>query len=242
MSTVVDARVPAEEFALATSLAENPAARFEVGRALANTTENVTPFLWVSGGDPDSLCASLEADPTTEDIELMGQFDDECLFDVEWTGQVHHLFNAFLSPDQSALLDASSSGDEWCFRLVYPGTDCVETVEDTCRDLGVGLDVERVYSLSEAFTRDHFQLTEKQYETILAAYEAGYYDVPRKITLKQLADELDVSHQALSERLRRGHGVLMANSLGLGFDESSIADADSQDRVQRPPLVQSDQE
>lgn len=36
----------------------------------------------------------------------------------------------------------------------------------------------------------------------------GYYDVPRTVTLTELADSLDVSHQGLSERLRRAHANL----------------------------------
>ena len=52
-------------------------------------------------------------------------------------------------------------------------------------------------------------LTKTQYETVVTAYELGYFDVPRKVTLKELAAELDVSHQALSERLRRSHAALV---------------------------------
>jgi predicted DNA binding protein len=40
--------------------------------------------------------------------------------------------------------------------------------------------------------------------------------VPRETTLANLAAEIEVSHQALSERLRRGHGTLVERSLRPG--------------------------
>ncbi len=60
---------------------------------------------------------------------------------------------------------------------------------------------------------------------MLAALEHGYYDVPREASLTDLAERLDVSHQALSERLRRGHGNLVKHALGAnegGEEEVSV--------------------
>ncbi len=56
-------------------------------------------------------------------------------------------------------------------------------------------------------------LTEPQREAIAEAYRQGYYDVPREISLEELANELDISHQALSERLRRANRVLAGEQL-----------------------------
>ncbi|MFC7142999.1 helix-turn-helix domain-containing protein [Halosimplex aquaticum] len=59
-----------------------------------------------------------------------------------------------------------------------------------------------------------FHLTDEQFTTVKAALDRGYYKVPREATLEELANELDVSHQALSERLRRGHRTLIENVIG----------------------------
>lgn len=241
MSTVVDARLPAETFALAQSLTDNPSARFEFGRASARVSDDM-PFLWGSGGDLDGLYDSLQSDASVEDVAVLTRFDEEFLFEVEWCPRVHRLLDAVLDHDESVLLNAYSSGSEWCFRLVYPEQVCVESVRQACRDMGARLDVSRVYALSAAFPPDQFQLTEKQYETILAAYEAGYYDIPRQINLKQLGDRLDISHQALSERLRRGHEELMANSLGMGVDDSTLADGEPAPQLNVPSLADTDTE
>lgn len=53
-------------------------------------------------------------------------------------------------------------------------------------------------------TRDG--LTTRQRETLRLAADRCYFEIPRRATLADLADELGVSDQAISERLRRdGH-------------------------------------
>ncbi len=56
-------------------------------------------------------------------------------------------------------------------------------------------------------------LTEKQRHTLEVALELGYFETPRDITLKELAAELDITHQALSERLRRATAALATAAL-----------------------------
>jgi len=53
-------------------------------------------------------------------------------------------------------------------------------------------------------------LTEKQREALEAAYAVGYYDVPKTGQLADIARELDLTQQAVSERLRRGISAMLA--------------------------------
>ncbi|EFW93068.1 DNA binding domain-containing protein [Haladaptatus paucihalophilus DX253] len=55
--------------------------------------------------------------------------------------------------------------------------------------------------------------TEQQHETLRSAMDRGYYEIPRRMTTTDLAEELGVSHQAVSERLRRGHRCLVEHGL-----------------------------
>ncbi|MBS3794105.1 MAG: helix-turn-helix domain-containing protein [Candidatus Thorarchaeota archaeon] len=52
-------------------------------------------------------------------------------------------------------------------------------------------------------------LTEKQEEAILAAYRAGYYEIPHPITVSELASELGISRVAMQERLRRAENRII---------------------------------
>ncbi|MFC7157751.1 helix-turn-helix domain-containing protein [Halomarina halobia] len=61
-----------------------------------------------------------------------------------------------------------------------------------------------------------YGLTEEQYEALTEAAKQGYFEVPRDIQLGKLADELSISHQALSERIRRAMLALVGDTLLIG--------------------------
>lgn len=82
-------------------------------------------------------------------------------------------------------------------------------------------------------------LTVLQKETLELALDQGYYDVPKKASLHDLAADLGVSHQALSERLRRAHRNLAAAAVAVPEDDDPTLWASSNlsgaDVVHRDP-------
>ncbi len=52
--------------------------------------------------------------------------------------------------------------------------------------------------------KDDDLLTERQEKIVRTAYDRGYYDFPKRIGVKELADMFEVSTATLSEILRRG--------------------------------------
>ncbi len=56
-------------------------------------------------------------------------------------------------------------------------------------------------------------LTEKQREVLIAAYRWGYYNLPRKITSRQLAKKLDLHKSALATHRRKAELRLIAKIL-----------------------------
>nr|WP_255473553.1 helix-turn-helix domain-containing protein [Halogeometricum sp. CBA1124] len=57
-------------------------------------------------------------------------------------------------------------------------------------------------------------MTDLQRETLALAIRRGYFEVPRSATLSDLAAELGVSKQAVSERLRRALALLARDAVG----------------------------
>ncbi|MFC7193766.1 helix-turn-helix domain-containing protein [Halosimplex aquaticum] len=53
----------------------------------------------------------------------------------------------------------------------------------------------------DTVTLDLFEVTEKQREAVTKAVTAGYYESPRETSLGELADDLDISKSALTQRL-----------------------------------------
>jgi predicted DNA binding protein len=83
----------------------------------------------------------------------------------------------------------------------------------------VGVSLRQVYPLRsddrEPVGR-RWDLTVAQEEAVRVAWEAGYFDLPRKRTASEVAAELGISKSAFLERLRRAQSSLF----GSLFDES----------------------
>lgn len=56
-------------------------------------------------------------------------------------------------------------------------------------------------------------LTDHQQEALRTAYELGYFDIPRRASLQEVAAELDISASAVSERLRRAQTRLFEETV-----------------------------
>ena len=212
MSTIVEATVPAGQFALADTLSRVPDVEFRVARLVAHGSEQVMPFLWADCDDIDRLHDEVESDPSVGSVDVLAKFDGECLFQIEW-GPRTSVFTSIIAEEGATILDASGHDGTWDLQVFFPELELVSATYKLCDDYGIDISIERINRLSEASEYGHLGLTERQYETLVNAYEAGYYDVPRTVNQEELAKHFDVSHQALSERLRRAHETVFTNAL-----------------------------
>lgn len=60
------------------------------------------------------------------------------------------------------------------------------------------------------------EITTKQWEAAKLAVESGYYNEPREATLDDLADELNISKSAVSQRLANIERMLVLNLIDAG--------------------------
>ena len=70
----------------------------------------------------------------------------------------------------------------------------------------------QVVSLTDAQFPPHSllsRLTEKQRRVFITAHNLGYYDIPKKIGLVQLAERLDIAYSTLDVQLRRAEKRLL---------------------------------
>jgi predicted DNA binding protein len=74
---------------------------------------------------------------------------------------------------------------------------------------GIGLDLEQITDYAPEEERLFGMLTERQQETLRAATEAGYYNVPREATHKDIAERLDRSDGTVGEHLRKIEAKVM---------------------------------
>ncbi len=215
-ATIVEIGLPADEFALSRTLSELEAVEFEVERFVAQDTDQVMPFVWASGDDVDRIADVLERDESIEGFELLSEFDDEQLYRMEWVEQIQTLVQILVEEDGS-ILAAFGDASGWELRVLFSDRDSLSRTYDYCQEAGLTMDVHSIYRLDDG-REGRFGLTDEQQDTLVAAYDRGYFDVPRAITLTDLAEDLGISHQALSERLRRGEKSVLENTVVIGDD------------------------
>jgi hypothetical protein len=215
MVTIVRGTVPATEFALSHTLETLPSLEFEIERIVDTGDEAVMPLVWVRGADVEQVEEVFEADPSVDEVSLLAAFERESLYRMKWIDHVRLLLQ-MLTNSEATVLDAYGHDGRWALRVMYPEREHVSTTMEFCDGHGLSFDVESVREL-EGEPAGRFGLTDEQFEALRTAAERGFFSVPREVTLKELAEEFGVSHQALSERIRRATAALVEDTLFVGF-------------------------
>lgn len=218
MSTIAEFSVPAEEFPLGRTLADLPI-DIEVER-VADDSDHVIPYIWFSGSDPDALTQlddCLETDPSVDGVELLADLGDERLYRMDWVEDAT-LVLYMLTEERATVLNATGERSHWQLRILFPEREGVSRTYEFATNRDRSLDVEKIHELADdRHGRDG--LTDAQHETLVEALDGGYYEIPRDADMAALSDELGVSHQALSERLRRAHRVLVEDAVATASEE-----------------------
>ncbi|MFC5368920.1 bacterio-opsin activator domain-containing protein [Salinirubrum litoreum] len=217
MATIVRGTIPADEFALSRAVTSVPGLELEIERVVDAGGERVMPLLWVRGATRERVESALDADPSTERTELLADLDDEWLYRMEWVDHVELLLRMITTHD-ATVLDAYGKGDRWQLRVIYPDRDELSAMQAFCTDHGLSFSVESVREM-DGVPAGRYGLTTEQFAALTTAAERGLFAVPRRTTLGELAEEFDVSHQAMSERVRRATGALVEDTLLIGMTD-----------------------
>lgn len=214
MATIVRGTIPANEFVLEESLTSLPSVEYECERIVTSGENAVMPLLWVRGSGADAVQQAFQDDPTVENVELLSSFDDEQLYRMEWVGRVQ-LVLQILTSSEATIMDAFGMDDQWILRVLYPSREDISATIDFVKGHGLTLNVESIREL-EGQPAGRYGLSEAQHEALATAISHGYYQVPRENNLDDIASTLGISHQALSERLRRATRALIEDTILIG--------------------------
>ena len=220
MGTIAEFNIPADEFALGPTFEDRSELEVEIERLVAHDHDRLMPFAWLTGEGPetfDELDDALSADSTVDSYELISKVDGDRLYRMEWVDSTEMIVHILLE-EEGTVLHARGQDDGWHVRVLFPDRDSLSRTYDFANEHGIRFDIVRIYELDEE-RKGRFGLSDEQQETLAAATKLGYYDVPRGITQAELAEKLGVSHQALSERLRRAQKTLNENTIIIGDAE-----------------------
>lgn len=141
--------------------------------------------------------------PCTCRAEIIGEDGKQRL--LQGTVTPHCICPIFARHDCIATIESVESG-ELVVSIAVPDRDELVSLVGDLRDAGA---TPRLLQITDAddepddrvleFEAD--SVTDKQLEAVRMAVELGYYDTPRKATLDDLAEHLDISRSAVSQRL-----------------------------------------
>lgn len=211
-----------------------PSDSFELGRILdlrSNTVielenlvplgEHAVPFFSVSEEVRDSFEQSVRNHPSVTGIEEISSHEDETLYSLEWDVSRDVYFSGIIEAD-GHVLSASGRAQRWEFEIRFPTHEALSQFQKYCVNAHIDIDVSRIYNPTQPGAGMWYGLTSAQRTALSLAVKEGYYSIPRDISTEDLANRLEISDQAVTERLRRGIETLVTNTL-IALEEEEAA-------------------
>ncbi|MFC3960055.1 helix-turn-helix domain-containing protein [Halovivax cerinus] len=211
MATEATFTVPSDQFPLGTVFTQLPDVTVELER-LIPAGDVVIPYFWVRGTAVDDIEDAFTDHPGVERIQLVDSVADEYLLRVEWSVEYDDVLSVLTEVDVP-LVGATGTSRQWTFDIRGDTRSDVAAFHTRCRELEIPVTITELHALTPLETETESALTETQEEALVLAYNRGYFESPREVTMEEIGDELGISPQAVASRLRRGINHILGHTL-----------------------------
>ena len=208
MSVIAEFTLPADQSELGRILEVGSGVQVRL-EPIVPTSDVAVPYFWVEAPDHEAIETTLSESDLVDEVRVVDEADDETLFRVQWAAGNDGFIEA-VSETDAALLDGQCYGDHWSFQLRFPDHETLSAFYRDVVDRDVSVTLDGTHNSTTAPGASEFGLSPEQHEALSVALQAGYFDVPREMTLVELADELDISDSAVSQRIRRGLAKILS--------------------------------
>lgn len=210
MSIIAEFTIPPGALPGGDILTDMPNTAIELERVVP-TEENALPFFWVWSADVTTFVNTARNEPEIADITVLDQVEGGALVRATWTPEANliHAIKAL----RATILEARATAEEWTFRIRAEHQEGIATFQEIFATQDIPVTLDRLYDLAEVVGDDQPVVTYNQHETLLAAYEHGYFERPREIDQQELGEQFNITSRAVSDRLRRGTANLIEGVL-----------------------------
>ncbi|QCJ47467.1 MULTISPECIES: helix-turn-helix domain-containing protein [Haloprofundus] len=195
------------------ALANAPGVTVTLDQQYARETGTSLLQVQATGDGLGGFDAALDDDPTVSDAVVLCEADGWRQYRITLSPEGDDASTYYARTELDAvLLNAEATVDGWSLRMQFPDRASVSAYRQRCIDTGLSFQLHRLYRGSPN-GRTRYGLTAAQEAVLTAAFEAGYFEVPRRCSLADIGEKLGISGQAASERLRRGLQALLQSTL-----------------------------
>lgn len=206
--------VPSESFALGEILHNQGQARIELTQ-LVPTGEALAPYFWAETDDYSAFEESVRRDSWVGSLIEVDVGPSKRLYHIKWADPLET--DSFLRAirDHDIIVESAvGTTDGWRFTLRASSHESLASFQQVCIDGDVSLTVNRI-SEPTLETYDLDGLTSSQREALVVAHKRGYFKTPSETTLEEIGEELGITSQATSKRIRNGVETLVANAVSV---------------------------
>jgi len=217
VSVITEFTIPAEAFALQETFERYPDATVEVERLATHSREWIMPFLWVSDSEMEAVERALRADPSIDEFERIALEGNTGQFKIGWNESLQQFIDQII--DKLGIVqEAKATNGTWYLRLKFVDREAVRNFQEDLHARSYDFELQRIYDGTISRERE-YDLTPEQHEALVTALQNGYFTVPREAQIGDLAAELGISTNAVSQRLRRATRNLTKNALTIAEPE-----------------------
>lgn len=211
MATEATFTVAPSEFPLGTIFEQVPGVSVELERIVPGEGV-VIPYFWVRGVEIDDVEAAFTDHPGVRNLRLVDSVEDEYLLRVEWDSTYHGVLST-LAETGVPLITAVGTSTGWTFDVRGDDRSDVAAFQQRCLERDIPVTLTALHALTPVETATEAALTDTQQEVLILAYERGYFNTPRDVTMEEIGDELGISQQAVASRLRRGTRRILGRTI-----------------------------
>ncbi|WP_306054136.1 helix-turn-helix domain-containing protein [Natronococcus wangiae] len=176
--------------------------------------EGIRMLLWAAGASGEQFRTALEADPTVADLKRLAEAPSRTMYRITTSdeGEASTTYREWFDLDIIPV-DITATVEGWTGRLRFPNREALAQYRAALRNRGLKFHLQSLYRETGHANGTTASLTPNQREALITAYESGYFDVPRGASQPDVAAQLDIASQSVSERLRRGTKTLVETTL-----------------------------
>lgn len=203
MSVIVEFTLASSAFPFGRSMSGGSGMKASLDR-ISPLDEGRLPFVWVTDHDLEAYERQLESSDIVASVEMLTRLEDSALYRVEWNTEGETFLNG-VAQTGGTIVEGNGDDESWSFSLRFRNHAALTNFHRFYQNQDFPVHIDRVYAVEEKAERESaFGLTAKQREALAKAVDHGYFSVPRGTQLEEMADEMGISRQALSEHIRRG--------------------------------------